>query len=101
MKRAFLAALSAAVFVMPVSADAGLLFGPAVKVKTVNHFYGASPAAVAAVSPSSVRLSHVYLAPAGVAVMAGPAVAVSRSKKAAKHAGKAVKHQRLAEYYGG
>lgn len=73
------------VLLMASVAQAGLFFGPNVRIVT-RHYYGVSaPAAVVySVSPTD-----------DVVFSAGPA----KPHKAARHAGKAAKHQKLADYY--
>ena len=94
--------------------DAGLFFGPNVRVRTTNHYYGVAPPAVAIQSQPNV--TYYQPAPMITYYQSQPTVTyyqsqipnisigvgvttVGHPRKVAKHTAKAAKHQALANYY--
>jgi hypothetical protein len=96
------------VLVSAQAAEAGLLFGPTVVTRTrVNHYYGAAPSFAVAPAQSlqdyvSAPAAPYYSVEAYEAPDASGAVVTVRvrPRRAARHAAKAVYHQKMAQYYG-
>lgn len=103
----------------PCPVEAGLLFGPAVKIRTTNHYYyGRTPVVMGYYEPAPIVTAPAVVDPAPIVTYSAPVVTYSapmvsvrsygvsvspkpRPKKAARYRAKAAKYDAKATYYGG